>query len=86
MFACMLAVAVAEPKPDILYGAYPYAGYTAPYVYSAAYAAPYAYSAGYTAPYAYSTTFTAPYSAAYTVPVASSSAYNYVSPYYNLLI
>ncbi|XP_075978897.1 uncharacterized protein LOC142978362 [Anticarsia gemmatalis] len=63
--ACMLALAVAEPKPN---PALLYSAYTAPV--AAAYTAPVA--AAYTAPLAYS---------AYTAPVAAYSAYPYAAPY-----
>uniref|UniRef100_A0A2H1VAT5 SFRICE_022182 n=1 Tax=Spodoptera frugiperda TaxID=7108 RepID=A0A2H1VAT5_SPOFR len=63
--ACVMAVAIADPKPGVLYSA----AYTAPV--AAAYTAP-VVSAAYTAPLAYS---------AYTAPLAAYSTYPYASPY-----
>ncbi|KAJ8716151.1 hypothetical protein PYW08_013436 [Mythimna loreyi] len=69
VLACVMAVAVADPKPGVLYSA----AYTAPV--AAAYTAPVA--AAYTAPLAYSA-YTAPLAAYSTYPYASPYATYYV--------
>ncbi|KAJ8956409.1 hypothetical protein NQ314_006735 [Rhamnusium bicolor] len=68
VFAAILALAVAAPKPGVI--ASPLVA-ASPLAYTAGYAAPIAYSAGYSAPLAYSSPLAySGYAAGYGAPIA----------------